>query len=659
MAMDTGKPTPPPKAPAKPPAAYDERSITVLEGLEAVRKRPGMYIGGTDTAGYHHLLWEIVDNCVDEAMNGHASSIHVVLHADGRTVTVKDDGRGIPVGKHASGPSTLEVILTTLHSGGKFDGGSYKTSGGLHGVGSSVTNALSEELIATVRRDGAEWRQAYRRGKPRTPVERVADARGTGTTIRFRPDPEIFGELAFDSDLIRERLEISAYIHRAIKIVFKDEGRGTNEEFKVEGGIRDYVGALCKKNPRTPMMQPFWFEREVPVEGAKSSGFKFEVALAWTDANRELFASFANGIPNSSGGTHEAGTRDAVTKALRTYIDTHELCPRGLTLTAEDIREGLVAVTSVFLAEPQFQGQTKDKLNNPEIKAPLEGALRLAFEQYLNTNRTVADVVVLRIIQAARARVASRSAEDQVRRKSAVNNRLNLPGKLSDCSSSDPIKSELFIVEGDSAGGSAKQGRDRETQAILPLRGKVLNSEQAPLKKVLENQELTNIVSALGAGIGKDFDATRLRYHRVILLMDADSDGHHIATLLLTFFYRHMPQLIDGGYLFLAQPPLFRIDVGQQTWWARDEAERARILKRLPPRAQPEISRFKGLGEMPPKTLFDTTLDPKRRQLLQVTIPDGERVSTEQTIADLMGRDAAPRFREIMENSGEVEDVDV
>ena len=638
------------------PPAYDDKSIKLLQGIDHVRKRPAMYIGGTDGAGYHHLLWEIVDNSVDEAMNGHATTVQVVLHADGRSATVTDNGRGIPVGKHATGRSTLEVVLTELGAGGKFDNTSYKASGGLHGVGSSVVNALSEELVATVKRDGGEWRQAYRRGKPRAEVERIGDARGSGTSIRFRPDGEIFGGLGFDPETVRERLEVSAYVHRGLRILFKDEGRGASEEFKAEGGIRDYVGALCKKNARAPMMQPFWFEKETPVEGGT---IKFEVALAWTDANRELFASFANGIPTGGGGTHEAGTRDAVTKALRTYIDTHELCPRGLVLTADDIREGLVAVTSVFLPEPQFQGQTKDKLNNPEIKSPIEGAIRTALEQFLNTNRTIADVVVTRVIQAARARLASRTAEDQVRRKSVVNNRLNLPGKLSDCSSSDPTKGELFIVEGDSAGGSAKQGRDRETQAILPLRGKVLNAEQATLSKVLENQELSNIVSALGTGISKDFDGSRLRYHKVILLMDADSDGHHITTLLLTFFYRYLPQLIDGGWLYIAQPPLFRIDVGQQTWWARDEADRDRILKRLPPRAQPEITRFKGLGEMSAKMLFDTTLDPKRRRLLQVTIPDGQRVATEQTIVDLMGKDAAPRFREIMEHSDEVEDVDV
>ncbi|MFZ5481438.1 MAG: DNA gyrase/topoisomerase IV subunit B [Myxococcota bacterium] len=625
-------------------SGYDEKDIQVLEGLEPVRKRPGMYIGGTGPEGYHHLLWEIVDNAVDEAMNGHATTITVTLHADGRSATVTDNGRGIPVGLHPKlKKPTLEVILTTLHSGGKFEAGSYKTSGGLHGVGSSVVNALSEELVAIVKRDGFEWRQSFRRGKPRGPMEKAGEARGSGTTIRFRPDPEVFGDqLAFDPDTVRERLEITAYLHRGLRIVYKDEGRGTNEELKAEGGIRDYVGVICKRAGRTALMaEPFWFEKE--------NGVRIEVALVWSDANRELFVSFANGIPTSSGGTHEQGARDGVTKALRTYVDTHELQPRGLTLTAEDIREGVVAVTSVFLAEPQFQGQTKEKLNNPEIRGQVDSALRTAFEQFLNQNRSVADVIVTRIIQAARARVASKQAEEGVRRKSATSHRLNLPGKLADCASSDASASELFIVEGDSAGGSAKQGRDRETQAILPLRGKVLNAEQATLKKVLENQELANIVSALGCGIGKDFDVARLRYHKIILLMDADSDGHHIATLLLTFFYRYMPQLIEGGFLFLAQPPLYRIDVGQQTWWAGDDREKERILKRLPPRAQPEITRFKGLGEMMAKTLFETTMDPRKRRLLRVTIPPGERADTENTISELMGKDAAPRYHAIME----------
>jgi DNA gyrase subunit B/topoisomerase-4 subunit B len=632
---------------------YDASSVQVLEGLEPVRRRPGMYIGGTDVAGFHHLLWEIVDNGIDEAMNGHASYVHVTLHVDGRSATVSDNGRGIPVDIHPKAKRpTLEVILTTLHSGAKFDGQSYKSAGGLHGVGSSVVNALSEELVATVRRDGAEWRQAYRRGKPKSPMQRIGEARGTGTTIRFTPDEELFHDIAFDADKVRERLETAAFVHKGLRVVFKDEAAGTNEEFRYDGGIRDYVGVLARRTQRTLLTaEPFYV--------CKENGVKVEVALAWSDGTRELFASFANGIPTGGGGTHEAGARDAVTKALRTYIETHSLQPRGLTLTPDDVREGVVCVTSVFLGEPQFQGQTKDRLNNPEIKAVVDAALRLAFEQFLNRNRTVADVIVARVIQAARARLASRQAEDQVRRKSPTSNRLTLPGKLADCSSTDARETELFIVEGDSAGGSAKQGRDREVQAILPLRGKVLNAEQAGIKKVLENKELQDIVSALGTGIGRDFELARIRYGKVILLMDADSDGNHIATLLLTFFYRFLPELIHHGRLYIAQPPLYRIQSGNQTWYVADDRARDRVLAKLPPRAKPEIMRFKGLGEMMPKQLYETTLDPRRRRLLQVTIPDGERTLTEQVIADLMGRDAAPRFREVMERGVEVVDLDV
>ncbi len=636
-------------------AEYSGSDIQVLEGLEPVRKRPGMYIGGTGADGYHHLLWEIVDNSVDEAMNGHATTISVTLHADGRSATVTDNGRGIPVDIHPKMKRpTLEVILCTLHAGGKFDNKAYSASGGLHGVGSSVVNALSEELVASVKRGGSEYRMVFRRGKARGGLDKVGEARGTGTTIKFRPDTEIFGDLSFESDRVRERLEVISYIHKGLRIVLKDEMSGTNEEFKAEGGIRDWALVLAKRNGRAPLVpEPFYC--------TKQNGVRIELALLWTDGTRELFASYANGIPTSAGGTHEQGSRDAVTRAVRTYIETHELQPRGITLQAEDIREGIVAVTSVFLAEPQFQGQTKEKLNNPEMRGIVESAVRGALEQFLNHNRTIADLVVNRVIQAARARMASRSAEDQVRRKSPVNNRLNLPGKLADCSSNDPSDSELFIVEGDSAGGSAKQGRDRENQAILPLRGKVLNTEQASLKKLLENKELSDIVSALGCGIGKDFLKERLRYHRIVLLMDADVDGHHIATLLLTFFYRYMPELIAGGFLYIAQPPLYKIEVGHNTMWAGDDREKERILHKLSvsQREKAEISRFKGLGEMPPKVLYDTTLDPKKRRLLRVTVPDGAAVATDQMISDLMGKDAAPRYHAIMEAGPEIDDLDV
>ncbi len=633
---------------------YGADAISVLEGLEPVRKRPGMYIGGTGKDGLHHLIWEIVDNSVDEAINGYASTIHVTVEADGRTVTVADNGRGIPVDLHKKAKKpALEVILTTLHAGGKFDAGSYKTSGGLHGVGSSVVNALSESMVATVRRDGFEYQQTYARGKPTSRLKKIGKARGTGTTIQFTPDHEIFGDFVFDADAIFEHLEVSAFLNKGLRIVFKDETAGRREELKHDGGVRDFLDAIVERNQvATTTDQHFQLER--PDDP------RIDLALCWTDQPRETVKSFVNGIPTRDGGTHEQGLRDGIVKAVRNYIDTHDVSlPRGIKLTAEDIREGVVAVCSVFVHEPQFQGQTKDKLNNAEVKGQVEGLVRAELEQWLNTNGSQADTILHRIVMAAKARQASRQATEQVRRKSAVNRRLNLPGKLNDCSSTKPDECELFIVEGDSAGGSAKQGRDRRTQAILPLRGKVLNAEQASLKKVLGNSELSDIVKALGCGLGKDLDRSKLRYGKVILLMDADSDGHHISTLLLTFFFRYLRPLVDHGHVYIAQPPLFRIDWGKQTWWAKDERERARILKRMPPRAKPEISRFKGLGEMMAKTLYETTMNPEKRRLLRVTVPEGAQMETERVVTDLMGKDPATRYREIMEWMALVDEVDV
>lgn len=653
----TTQPSPTTPAPKKKSAlseSYTASDITVLEGLEPVRKRPGMYIGGTGSPGLHHLVWEIVDNAVDEVINGHANVIGVTLHRDGRTVTVQDNGRGIPVDLHPThGKSALELILTTLHAGGKFDQNNYITSGGLHGVGASVVNALSSELIATITRTSGKFQQVYQRGKSQGPVSRLGDGRGTGTTIQFTADAEIFGDLVLDPELIKEHLDVSAYLNKGMKVIFKDETTSSRIEIQHDGGVVDFLDhTIQKRELRKSTDQVLHIER--------AQGPRLEIAMAWTDAPREYFKSFVNGIPTRDGGTHEQGLKDAVVKAVRNYIDTHDIAiPRGLSISADDIREGLVAVCSTFIMEPQFQGQTKDKLNNPEARAQVDGAVRPILEQWLHTNKSTADSILLRIVLSAKARQASRAANDQVRRKSATTRRLNLPGKLADCSNSNPGDCELFIVEGDSAGGSAKQGRDRRTQAILPLRGKVLNAEQAPLKKVLSNNELSDIVRALGCGIGTDFNSERLRYHKIILLMDADSDGHHIATLLLTFLYRYLRPLIDEGYVYLAQPPLYKVEGGGRTYWASDDEEKEAILAKLPARYKVEISRFKGLGEMMPKTLYETTLAPDKRRLLQVTIPDGDRLETEQVITDLMGKDPATRFREITSWMDLVQDLDV
>ncbi|MGH9373576.1 MAG: DNA gyrase/topoisomerase IV subunit B [Vicinamibacterales bacterium] len=635
--------------------SYTAKDITVLEGLEPVRKRPGMYIGGVGAAGLHHLVWEILDNSIDEAMNGYASNITVTLHGDGASITIADDGRGIPVDKHPkTKKSALEVIFSTLHAGGKFDAGNYKTSGGLHGVGASVVNALSKELVATVRRDGAQWAMTFRQGKTIGNLSKTGAARGTGTTIFFRPDSTIFPKVEFDPELIRQRLEVSSYLHKGVKIVFEDEARSERVVFQHTEGLADYLKKILQERTATPVHEvPFTISKE-----SDESGIRLDMALQWTQSTDEHVRSYVNGIPTGSGGTHESGFRAGLGKAVRNFIETHNLSPKGVTLTAEDIREGLVAVLSVFVQEPQFQGQTKDRLNNSEVLSAVDSQVRPSLEHWLNTNISVAESIVARIILAARAREASRAAQQEVARKGPTSSRLTLPGKLSDCSSSGRDDSELFIVEGDSAGGSAKQGRDRTRQAILPLRGKVLNTESASLAKVLENKELSDLVTALGCGLGKNFDIARLRYGRVIILADADSDGHHIATLLLTFVYRHMPGLITSGRVFLAQPPLYRIDIGKETFWALDDAHRDRLLKlHGNGRANPEITRFKGLGEMMPKVLWETTLNPRTRRLLRVDISD--QIITDRVINELMGKDPSARFRFIMERAEEAVELDV
>jgi len=631
---------------------YTAKDITVLEGLEPVRKRPGMYIGGVGTAGLHHLVWEILDNSVDEAMNGYASNVALTLHEEGSSVTVTDDGRGIPVDKHSkTKKSALEVIFTMLHAGGKFEQGNYKTAGGLHGVGASVVNALSSELRASVKRDGVTWEMAFKRGKATGPLKKAGAARGTGTTVYFHPDPTIFPKVEFDPAIIRERLEIVSYLHKGVRVTFDNEVEGKREVFQHEEGLADFLKKIVGERGSKPV-------HELPFTLARDASPRLDLVLQWTEATDEHLRSYVNGIPTGSGGTHENGFRAGLGKAVRNYIDTHNLSPKGVTLTAEDIREGLTGILSIFIEEPQFQGQTKDRLNNQEMTSAIDSAVRPALEHWLNTNRTVAEAIVARIILAARAREASRAAQAEVTRKTATSGRLNLPGKLSDCTGSGREDSELFIVEGDSAGGSAKQGRDRGKQAILPLRGKVMNTEGMTLAKVLENKELADLVTALGCGLGKNFDLARLRYGRLIILADADSDGHHIATLLLTFIYRHLPQLIANGKVFLAQPPLYRIDIGKETFWALDDAHRDRLLKQHGNgRAHAEITRFKGLGEMNPKVLWETTLNPVTRRLLRVEVAD--QILTDRVINELMGKDASARFRFIMERAEDAQELDV
>jgi DNA gyrase subunit B len=625
-------------------STYTAKDITVLEGLEPVRKRPSMYIGGVDGKGLHHLVWEIVDNAVDEYLNGFADTISVTLHKSGDAITVTDNGRGIPVDNHPKYKRpAVELLLTTLHSGAKFgDGDNYMHSGGLHGVGSSVVNALSKKLVATIRRDGYEWEQTFKRGNVATKLEKLGPFRGHGTTIYFEPDSDIFKTTQFDPNQIKSHLEDMSYIHSGLKITFKNDITKETIDLTHPGGIPEFLQRLIAEGQKAAVTEsPFTLKRD--------NGEKVEVALQWTEATDETIRSYVNGIRTSSGGTHENGFKAGIARAIRNYIETHDIKVKGLTIAAEDIREGIVGVLSVFVREPMFQGQTKERLNNPEMAATIDNFVRPALEAWLNANKTAADQIVGRIVLAAKARLASREAATEVKRKSVTARRLNLPGKLADCKSTDLDESELFIVEGDSAGGSAKQGRNNRTQAVLPLRGKILNAEGLALGKVLANAELSDLVSAVGTGAGDKFDIAGLRYGKIILLMDADADGHHITTLLLAFFFRHMTDLIRKGHVYIAQPPLYRIDIGKETHWARDDAHKEEILATLRANAKPEVTRFKGLGEMPPATLAATTLDVRQRILLQVSIESN--LEADRTFVELLGKEAAQRYKFIMDSA--------
>jgi len=643
---------------------YGASDIVVLEGIEPVRRRPAMYIGGTDKAGLHHLVWEILDNAIDEAMNGYASQIIVELDKSREGLRVTDNGRGIPVDKHPTHKkSALEIIMTTLHAGGKFETGSYIHSGGLHGVGASVVNALSRHLEVQVKRDGKEWEQTYQAGIPQGPVKVKGSAKGSGTSVYFRPDPKIFGKtVQFDPDLLRESLDAKAYLHKGLKLTFKDGTTGQTHHFHHEQGIQEYLQKLVGDRGKKPTIDfVFYLDRQLAKDASGANGpsqnIGLEVALQWTDEPAEFVKSYVNGVSTPNGGTHEMGLRGGLVKAVRNYIETHNLAPKGLSLQAEDIREGMAAVLSVLVLHPQFQGQTKERLNNPEVQAQVDTIVRPALENYLNENKTIAETLVGRMVLAARAREASREASKAVMRKSAISHRLNLPGKLADCQSTDPSISELFIVEGDSAGGTAKQGRDLKTQAILPIRGKVLNTEDLTLGKVVENNELSDLIKVLGCGIGKDFEIKKLRYYKIILLMDADIDGYHISTLLLTFFFRHMPELIRQGHVYIAQPPLYRIEIGKEIQWAGTEEERDRIISKARANAKPLISRFKGLGEMFPQQLKETTLSRATRRLLKVELLD--ELNTDRTFHDLMGKRTEARYEFLMANAGSVENLDV
>ncbi len=632
----------------KASSEYNAASIQVLEGLDPVRRRPGMYIGSTDARGLHHLVWEVVDNSIDEAMAGYATNVEVRIHADG-SVRVTDDGRGVPVGKHPSGPDALEVVHTKLHAGGKFGSGGYKVSGGLHGVGVSVVNALSEYLRVESARDGGIWAQEYARGIPTTPVKKIApQGNRRGTTTTFKADPDVFETTELSFDTIVQRLRESAYLNKGLWIALLDERTDRERSFYFEGGLVSFVRHL-NKNKDTLHGRPIYVEKR---DGATS----IEVALQYNDTYAENIFSFANNINTVDGGSHMTGFRAALTRSLNDYARRASILKDAdANLSGDDVREGLTAVISVKLVEPQFEGQTKAKLGNAEVKGQVEAAVAEGIGQYLDENPGDGRRIIEKSLTAARAREAARKARDLVIRKGALEG-MSLPGKLADCSERDPAKSELYIVEGDSAGGSAKQGRDRRFQAILPLRGKLLNVEKARLDKIVSSENIRPLVIALGAGIGDSLDLAKLRYHRIIIMTDADVDGAHIRTLLLTFFYRHMPQVIEYGYLFIAQPPLFRVSTGKVTNYASSEAERDAIVKKMAVKSV-TVQRFKGLGEMNADQLWDTTMNPETRTLLRAEVEDAADADAVFTM--LMGERVEPRKDFIKSEARKVQNLDV
>ncbi len=634
---------------------YGADQIQILEGLEAVRKRPGMYIGSTSSRGLHHLVYEIVDNAVDEALAGFCTEIQVVINPD-NSITVVDNGRGIPVGiNHKAGIPAVEVVFTILHAGGKFGGGGYKVSGGLHGVGASVVNALSTWLEVTICREGKVYKQRYERGKTMYPLKEigVCDPGQTGTTVVFLPDSEIFEETVYDYDILKQRLREMAFLTKGLKIVLRDTREGMEREktFHYEGGIREFVGYLNRSKEAL-------YPEIIYCEG-QQNGVSVEVAMQHNDSYTENCYGFVNNINTPEGGTHIVGFRNALTKTFNDYARKNKLLKDSEpNLSGDDIREGLTAIVSVKIENPQFEGQTKQKLGNSEARGAVDSVVSKQLEIFLEQNPSVAKVTVEKSVLAQRAREAARKARDLTRRKSALDN-MSLPGKLADCSDKNPENCEIYIVEGDSAGGSAKTARNRVTQAILPLRGKILNVEKARLDKIYSNAEIKAMITAFGTGIHEDFDISKLRYHKIIIMTDADVDGAHIATLLLTFLYRFMPELIKQGYVYLAQPPLYKVEKNKKVWYAYDDDELNRILTEIGRDGNNKIQRYKGLGEMDADQLWETTMDPEKRILLKVTMDEAATSEIDLTFTTLMGDKVEPRREFIEENARFVKNLDI